>query len=208
MNRPILIGIAGGTGSGKTFFAKEFLKNQDKDRYLLIQFDSYYKDLGHLSFEERSNQNFDHPEAIDEPLLTQHIQALLNREKIHRPIYDFSSHLRKKETVTLASGDVILLEGILALHFLSLRELMDIKIFVEADADIRFIRRLKRDLTERGRTLESILEQYEQSVRPMHLRFVEPTKQFADIIIPNSEQNSVAIDLLQSKIKTLRLGNS
>jgi uridine kinase len=203
MSRHFLIGIAGGTGSGKTSVAKALLNTLGSDRVKLIQFDSYYKDLSNLSFEERSSQNFDHPEAIDEYLLVQHIQTLLDGKTINRPIYDFSTHLRTKETATIDSHDVILLEGILALHFESLRNLMDIKIFIDTDVDIRLIRRLKRDLTERGRTLESILEQYEKSVRPMHIRFVEPTKQFADAIIPQGGQNSVAIDLLKTKIKAI-----
>jgi len=203
MSRPFLIGIAGGTGSGKTSVAKTLLNNLGTDRVVLIQFDSYYKDLNHLSFEERSAQNFDHPNAIDESLLVQQIQSIIDGKTIERPIYDFATHSRKKRTVTIGNFDVLLIEGILALHFQSLRNLMDIKFFVDTDADIRFIRRLKRDLSERGRTLESIQEQYEKSVRPMHIRFVEPSKQFADIIIPEGGQNLVVIDLLQTKIEAI-----
>jgi len=203
MNKPVLIGIAGGTGSGKTLVTETLIERLGSKQIAMIQLDSYYKDLKGLSFEERSGQNFDHPDAIDEQLLCSHIRDLLAGKFINRPVYDFTKHLRKRETVRLSGHNIIILEGIFVLYFDSLRSLLDFKVYTDSDADIRLIRRLKRDLLERDRSLESILNQYEKYVRPMHLQFVESTKRYADIIIPEGGKNFVAIDLLQTKIEAI-----
>jgi len=203
MRKGILIGIAGGSGSGKTLVSRRLYDELGSDKVIIIQQDSYYKELSHLSFEERKNQNFDHPDALDEVLLLQHIHELLQGNYIEQPIYDFALHTRKKETRRIGDHLIIILEGILILHNPQLRELMDIKVYVDTDDDIRFIRRLKRDIQERGRSLESVIEQYEKLVRPMHLQFVEPSKRYADIIIPQGGHNLVAIDLLKTKIQAL-----
>jgi len=201
--KPVLIGIAGGSGSGKTLVAQTLIDLLGSDRVVVIQQDAYYKDLSHLPFEERVKQNFDHPDAFDEDLLVDHLQALLDGKTVQQPVYDFTRHTRKKETVPLGGHDIIILEGILILQSERLRSMMDIKIYVDTDADVRLIRRLRRDLVERGRSVESILSQYENSVRPMHLQFVEPSKRYADIIIPEGGKNMVAIDLLKTKIESL-----
>jgi uridine kinase len=203
MKRPVIIGIAGGSGSGKTLVARTLIERLGSDRVVVIEQDAYYKDLSHLPLEERARQNFDHPDAFDEDLLVQHLQGLIAGKSIDRPIYDFTQHTRKKETVRIGGHDIIILEGILILQSERLRRLMDIKVYVDTDPDVRLIRRLRRDLAERGRTLESILEQYEKSVRPMHLQFVEPSKRYADIIIPEGGKNYVAIDLLKTKIESI-----
>ncbi len=199
----ILIGIAGGTGSGKTLVANNIYNELGSDRVVILCQDSYYKDLSHLSPEERNAQNFDHPDAIDSELLIEQIKTLLQGKSIQQPIYDFVTHTRKKETKTIGPHTIIVLEGILILDNPDLRDLMDIKIYVDTDPDIRFIRRLRRDILERGRSLESVIQQYEESVRPMHLQFVEPSKRFADIIIPEGGYNRVAIDLIKTKIEAL-----
>ena len=199
----ILIGVAGGTGSGKSLVSEKLLKDMGTNQVAIIQQDSYYRNLAHLPFEERASQNFDHPDAIDTPLLLEHLKALLNGQAIERPVYDFKEHLRRPETVRLGPHSILILEGILILYYPQFRDLMDIKVFVDTDADIRFIRRLKRDLVSRGRTLDSVIHQYETTVRPMHLEFVEPSKRYADIIIPEGGHNHVAVDLLRTKIKTL-----
>ncbi len=203
MNHAILIGIAGGTGSGKTLVVKTLMERLGSDRVLMIQQDAYYKDLSHLKLEDRTAQNFDHPDAFDEELLIGHVEELLAGNPIERPIYDYSHHLRTDKTQRQGGQEILIVEGLLVLHSRRLRELMDIKVYVDADADIRLIRRLRRDLQERGRSTESILNQYEKSVRPMHLQFVEPTKRYADIIIPEGGKNYVAIDLLQTKIESI-----
>ncbi len=202
-SRPVLIGIAGGSGSGKTLVAQTLIDLLGSDRVVVIQQDAYYKDLSHLPFEERVKQNFDHPDAFDEELLVEHLEALLAGQTVQQPVYDFTKHTRKRETIPLGGHDIIILEGILILQSERLRRMMDIKIYVDTDADVRLIRRLRRDLIERGRSVESILSQYENSVRPMHLQFVEPSKRYADIIIPEGGKNMVAIDLLKTKIESL-----
>lgn len=203
MKPHILIGIAGGSGSGKTMVAQRIYEELGSDKVIIIQQDSYYKDLGHLSFAERTKQNFDHPDAFDHQLLISQLKNLLAGNAISQPIYDYTIHSRKKETRPIGEHIVIVLEGILILHDPGLRDLMDIKVYVDTDDDVRLIRRIRRDFNERGRSLESILDQYENSVRPMHLQFVEPTKRYADIIIPEGGYNLVAIDLLKTKIKAL-----
>jgi uridine kinase len=203
MNKSILIGIAGGTGSGKTSISKELLREYGHGEVVVIQQDSYYKDLAHMKLEERQLHNFDHPDAIDIKLFHEQTTDLLNGKTVDVPIYDFTTHARSIEKITVSSHHVIVLEGILALHFISLRKLMNIKIYVETPADIRFIRRLSRDIKERGRTTQSVIDQYLSTVRPMHDQFVEPSKYYADIIIPEGGENKVAIDLIRTKINSI-----
>jgi uridine kinase len=199
----ILIGIAGGSGSGKTLVAENILRDLGSDEITLVQQDAYYRDLSRLPFEERDRRNFDHPDAIDIDLLERQIRELLEGKTVLQPIYDFSCHCRKNQTRSVGPHALIVLEGILVLYYPRLREMMDIKVFVDTDADIRLIRRLRRDTEERGRTLESVLDQYEATVQPMHLEFVEPTKRYADVIVPEGGQNHVAVDLLKTKIRSL-----
>lgn len=203
MNSPILIGITGGTGSGKSTVAKQILKHLPHQSITIISQDAYYKNQDHLPMEERVKANYDHPFSFETDLLVEHLKALLRGESIHMPQYDFENHTRKKETVTLRSRSIIILEGILLFDEVRLRDLMDIKIFVDTDADIRVLRRIKRDIRDRGRTLESVVHQYMTTVRPSHLQFVEPNKKYADIIIPEGGKNKVAIDIIVTKIKTI-----
>lgn len=200
MKKPILIGLAGGTGSGKTTVAKSIYKNFENESICIIMQDSYYKDQSHLTLEERVDTNYDHPYAFDTDLLLDHIKALLKGESVDVPIYDFTNHTRKKETVRLTPKDIIIVEGILTLEDERLRDLYDIKLYVDTDADIRILRRLTRDIRDRGRTLESVISQYLNVVRPMHLQFIEPTKRYADLIIPEGGRNKVAIDILVATI--------
>lgn len=202
-NESILIGIAGGTGSGKTSIAREIIKEFTIGEVAVIQLDSYYKDLAHMDISERHAQNFDHPEAMDFELLHDHLSTLMNWETVNIPCYDFSTHTRKKEHDQIDPHHVLVVEGILALWDTNLRELMDIKLFVETPDDIRFIRRLTRDRDERQRTTQSVIDQYLHTVRPMHEQFVEPMKIYADLIIPEGGENEVAIDLIRTKIKSI-----
>lgn len=203
MNKPILIGITGGTGSGKSTIADALYSNFSKDCIAMIQQDMYYKDQSHLSMEERIKTNYDHPRAFDNDLLIKHLSDLINGIAINKPIYDFSNHNRAKETVRIDPKDIIIVEGILVLEDERLRELLDIKVYVDTDADIRILRRLIRDINERGRTVDSVVSQYLDVVRPMHMQFTEPTKRYADIIVPEGGQNKVAIDILVTKIKDI-----
>ncbi len=203
MVRRILIGIAGGSGSGKTLVARTIIRELGSDRVVVIDQDSYYKNLDDIPHRDRDARNFDHPDAFDGELLKRHIRDLLEGHPIEQPIYDYSQHQRLAETRTIGDHIVIVLEGILIFVDPELRALMDIKLFVDADHDVRFIRRLKRDLVERGRSVDSIIRQYEESVRPMHMQFVEPTKRHADLIIPEGGHNRVAIDLVKTKIREL-----
>lgn len=202
-DRPVVIGVAGGTGSGKTTVTRSIFQHFTDKTILMMEQDYYYKDQSHLPFEERLETNYDHPLAFDNDLLMEHIQKLLNRESIEKPVYDYKLHTRSDEVIPTDSKDVIILEGIMVLEDDRLRDLMDIKVFVDTDADVRIIRRLLRDINERGRTIDSVIDQYINVVRPMHLQFVEPTKRYADIIIPEGGQNHVAIDLMTTKIKTI-----
>ena len=205
MNRPrsLTIGIAGGSGSGKTTVAQEILGRVGPDRIAFLQHDSYYKDLSGLPPAQRADLNFDHPNSLETGLLTQHILALRDGTPVEVPIYDFSTHSRTGRTFTVAPRRVILVEGILIFVDAALRDLFDVKIFVDTDADIRFIRRLERDISERGRTTESVIHQYQTTVRPMHLEFVEPSKRYADVIIPEGGFNTAALDMVAARILTL-----
>ena len=199
----ILIGIAGGSGSGKTLVARTILRELGSDRVVVMDQDSYYRNLEDIPLRDRDTRNFDHPDAFDNDLLKQQVRDLLAGRSVAQPIYDYAQHRRLKETRTVGEHLVIVLEGILIFGDPELRELMDIKLFVDADPDVRFIRRLRRDLVERGRSVDSVIRQYEESVRPMHIQFVEPSKRFADLIIPEGGHNKVAIDLVKTKIREL-----
>ena len=203
MSRRILIGIAGGSGSGKTLVARNIVRELASDRVVIIDQDSYYKNLEDIPFRDREARNFDHPDAFDNELLRRHVRDLLEGQPIEQPIYDYAEHRRSRDTRLVGEHLVIVLEGILIFLDAELRALMDIKLFIDADPDVRFIRRLRRDHVERGRSVDSIIRQYEESVRPMHQQFVEPTKRYADLIIPEGGHNKVAIDLLKTKIREL-----
>jgi len=202
MPRPIIIGIGGGTGSGKTTIA-DAIKREVGDPITIITQDSYYQDFDHLSIEERTRINFDHPSAFDNALLISHITQLKNQQAIEMPVYDYVHHVRTKNTIRQKPTKIIIIEGILIYENPILRKLMDIKIFVDTDADVRILRRIKRDMNERGRTLDSVIDQYQKTVRPMHMEFVEPSKRFADIIIPEGGSNAIAIDMLVGKIRNV-----
>ncbi|XKE96113.1 uridine kinase [Metaplanococcus flavidus] len=202
-NRPVVIGIAGGSGSGKTSVTNSIYEVFKEHSVVVIEQDYYYKDQSHLEFEERLSTNYDHPLAFDTDLLIQHIDELLERRPIEKPVYNYAIHTRAEESIHIEPKDVIILEGILVLEDKRLRDLMDIKLFVDTDGDLRIIRRLLRDINERGRTIDSVIEQYLNVVRPMHNQFIEPTKRYADVIIPEGGQNEVAIDLMVTKIKTI-----
>ena len=203
MKKGILIGISGASGSGKTLVAENIFKKLGSDNVVLIQEDAYYKDLSSIPFDERTGKNFDHPDAFDHPLLASHIRDLLNGKTIGLPIYDYKTHSRKKETKMVGPHRIIVLEGILILNEPAINKQMDIKVFIDTDPDICFIRRLKRDINERGRDVNSVINQYMETVRPMYFQFIEPSKRHADIIIPQGGKNEVAIDILTTKIKSL-----
>ena len=200
---PLVIGIAGGSGSGKSTVAQEILRRVGAGRIAYLQHDSYYKDLRVMKASQHSDVNFDHPNALETELLIQHVIALRDFKPIQVPIYDFSTDTRKAETITVEPRNVILVEGILLYVEPELRKLFDVKIFVDTDPDIRFIRRLKRDITERGRSTESVIEQYLETVRPAHLEFVEPSKRYADVIIPEGGFNTAALDMVTARIESL-----
>jgi uridine kinase len=197
---PFIIGVAGGSGSGKTTVVSHIINRVGPENLVLIQHDSYYRDLKHLEFEDRAKQNFDHPSSLETELMVRHIEALSKGYSIEVPMYDFKNHVRKEETVSLAPKPVILIDGILIFFEKELRNLMDLKLFVDTDSDVRLIRRMRRDIIERQRTVESVLDQYEKFVRIMHLEFVEPTKRYADIIIPHGGENQAALDMLNALI--------
>lgn len=200
---PLVIGIAGGSGSGKTTVAMEILQRVGRDRISFIQHDSYYKDLTGLPPAQRDLVNFDHPNSLETELLISHIEQLKGGQAIEVPIYDFSSDSRTGDTFQVNSRRVIVVEGILIFVDPALRQLFDVKIFVDTDADVRLIRRLHRDITERGRTVESVINQYQSTVRPMHLEFVEPSKRYADVIIPEGGFNRAAMDMVVARIESL-----
>lgn len=200
---PLVIGIAGGSGSGKTTVAQEILRRVGTGRIAFLQHDSYYKDLSGLPPAQRDEINFDHPNSLETDLLIQHIAALRDGKPIEVPIYDFSTDSRTDQTFTVQPQRVILVEGILIFTEAALREMFDVKLFVDTDADLRFIRRLERDISERGRSTESVIKQYQTTVRPMHLEFVEPSKRYADVIIPEGGFNTAALDMVVARIEAL-----
>lgn len=202
-NRPLVIGIAGGTGSGKSTVSRAILESVPEKNVTIIEQDCYYKDQSQLPPEERVNVNYDHPLAFDTELMIQHVEMLINGQAIEKPQYDFTVHNRMKQTVRVESKEIILLEGILVLDSPKLRGLMDIKIFVDTDADVRIIRRIVRDMRDRGRSLESVINQYLNIVKPAHNEFCEPTKRYADIIIPEGGYNKVAVDIMVTKVKSI-----
>ncbi len=200
MSAPLILGIAGGTGSGKTTIAQAIVREL-KDDAAWVDHDSYYKDQSHLGPEERQRINFDHPDALDNELLLQHLLALKRGEGVDKPVYDFKTHTRTEVTTPIAPAPVVVVEGILTLAIVRLREVFDIRIFVDTDADIRLMRRIRRDIEQRGRTFADVRRQYYGTVRPMHMAFVEPSKRYANVIIPEGGENRIAIDLLVGKIR-------
>ena len=202
MNKPLIIGVAGGTASWKTSVSR-ILYDAFSDRTITLLRQDYYNDQSHMTMEERVKTNYDHPLSMDNELLVKHLKKLMLGYSIEKPIYDYTQHTRSEETEKIEPTKIIIVEGLFVLEDVKIRELLDIKIFVESDDDIRFIRRLLRDTTERGRTIDSVISQYIESVKPMHEQFVEPTKKYADIIVPDGKTNTVAIDLLITKINSI-----
>ena len=204
LDKPVIIGITGGSGSGKTTIAHKIAEDfDDNDRITIITQDSYYKDNTGIPMEDRMKINYDHPNAFDMPLLEEQLGMLLKRQAIEMPTYDFTAHTRSEKTVHVEPADIIILEGILVLFNEEIRDLMDIKVYVDTDDDIRFIRRLERDMKERGRSLDSVINQYLDTVKPMYHQFIEPTKRYADIIVPEGGANNVAIDMLTTKVESI-----
>jgi len=201
--RPVIIGVAGGTGSGKTTVAMRILERVGTEHIAYIPHDAYYRDLSHLPSAQRSQVNFDHPDSLETELLVEHLRRLRTGKPVEIPVYDFTTHTRTSETRRVEPAPVILVEGILVFAEPALRELFDVKLYVDTDADIRLIRRLQRDVQERGRTFESVIRQYLATVRPMHLEFVEPSKRYADVIIPEGGFNEVAIEMVAARIRGL-----
>ncbi len=199
----VIVGVAGGSGSGKTTIAQAIYEQLGPENVAYIPHDAYYHDLSHLPPEERAKRNFDHPDSLDTALLIEHLEKLKRGEAVDIPVYDFATHTRRPETRHIEPKPIIVVEGILVFVEPKLRDLMDIKIFVDTDADIRFIRRLTRDIRERGRTMESVIQQYLETVRVMHLEFVEPSKRYADIIIPEGGFNTVALDMVISRLRAM-----
>lgn len=206
-SRPVTIAVAGGTGSGKTTISNALLERVGHHNIAYLPHDAYYKDLSHLPISQKMLVNFDHPDSLDTPLLIEHIEALQCWEDVEIPIYDFTKHQRTIKTEHVSAQPIILVEGILIFAEPKLRDLFDVKIFVDTDADLRFIRRLERDIKERGRTAQSVIQQYLNTVRPMHLEFVEPSKRYADVIIPEGGFNTVAIDMVADRIRTMLAWN-
>lgn len=202
----VIIGVAGGSGSGKTTVVREIIRKLGKQQVTVIHHDSYYRDVSNLSFEERTRINYDHPNSLETPLLVKHLNDLKSGHSVEVPVYDFAEHNRGSETITAQPRKVIIVDGLLILWDADLRAMMDIKVYVDTDADLRFIRRLKRDIVERGRSAESVIDQYTATVRPMHLEFVEPSKRYADVIIPEGGYNKVGVDILLRYIKALHEG--
>ena len=201
--KSIIIGIAGGTGSGKTTIAKNIVQEYGPGEVVRLDLDSYYRDRSELTQKERSKINYDHPSALEIELLVDHLDGLCSGKDVQIPIYNFATHNRSKETRHIEPHKVIIIEGILALYYGELTQRMDLKLFVETPSDIRFIRRLKRDIMQRGRSVDSVIEQYRETVRPMHYQFVEPNKYQADVIIPEGGMNHVAVDLIRTKINAV-----
>jgi uridine kinase len=199
----VVIGIAGGSGSGKTTVQRRIVERFGPDHIALLDHDAYYRDLAHLPLEARARFNFDHPDALETDLMVQHLDGLLQGEAVAKPTYDFTNHRRLQATITVAPRPVVIVDGILVLAEPTLRERMDIKLYVDTPDDVRLMRRIERDLAERGRTLEAVLDQYRRTVRPMHLEFVEPSKRHADVIIPRGGKNQVAIDMVLARVQSL-----
>jgi uridine kinase len=208
MKKPIIIGIAGGTGSGKTTVVRRICAEVPEKNVAIIEHDAYYKEQSCLTYEERCRTNYDHPFAFDTDLFVEHIKELKKGNPIEKPIYDYEIHNRKKDTVLVEPKEIIIVEGILVFYEERIRELLNIKIYVDTDADIRILRRIVRDMNDRGRSLESIITQYLETVRPSHEQFVEPSKKYADIIITEGGNNLVAVDLMVTKIKSLLKSNN
>jgi uridine kinase len=201
--KPLIIGITGGTGSGKSTVCKAIIGSTPKENIAVLEQDAYYKDQSHLLLEERLKTNYDHPLAFDNDLLIKHIKGLCDRKVIQKPIYDYELHTRKQnETITIIPKDIIVVEGIMILEDEGLRDLLDIKIYVDTEDDLRILRRIQRDINERGRTVDSVIEQYLTTVKPAHDQFIEPYKKYADIIIPEGGKNEVAIDIVIAKIRS------
>jgi len=200
----LLLGIAGGTGSGKTTVASNIVKRLALDSITVITMDSYYRDLADLPPARRDEANFDHPDSIEQELFVAHLRALKAGHAIEQPVYDFTRHVRTEQTIRIEPRDVVIAEGILLFHVPEIREILDIRIFVDTPSDIRLLRRITRDIRDRGRTLESVTEQYVRTVRPMHEEFVEPSKRFADVIIPEGGYNEIAIDMVSSRIRLMQ----
>ncbi|MCH7618703.1 MAG: uridine kinase [Candidatus Marinimicrobia bacterium] len=201
--KPLLIGIAGGTGSGKTLVSNRIYEELGSKQVAIIEQDSYYRDHSDIPIDDRNNRNFDHPNAFDFELMRHQIKKLMEGRAVKVPVYDYKTHTRKKQRRTVKDHVVIILEGILTLFDPGIRAMMDIKVYIDTPSDTRFIRRLNRDTNERGRDIDSVVKQYQESVRPMHEQFVEPTKAYADIIIPGGGYNNVAVDLLKTKVSSL-----
>ena len=201
--RPIIIGVTGGSGSGKTSVSRAIFDQLHGHSLMMLQEDSYYKSQDDVPFEERTKVNYDHPNAFDTDLLIEQLEDLLNWKTIEIPVYDYAAHTRSKEVLVQEPREVIIVEGILTLNDARLRDLMDIKIFVDTDDDIRIIRRIQRDIEERGRTLQSVIDQYLETVKTMYHQFIEPSKRYADIIVPEGGENQVAIDLLVTKVRDI-----
>lgn len=201
--QPVVIGVAGGSGSGKTRLVREICLGLGTNPMTVIHHDAYYRDRHDLSLQERAAINYDHPDSLETDLLIRHVDALRRAKPVQVPVYDFTTHLRRAETTPALPGKVVVVDGILILAEPELRRRLDIKVYVDTDADVRLIRRLKRDTTKRGRTMESVLQQYHETVRPMHLEFVEPSKRYADIIVPEGGNNQVAVDMLVTKIRSV-----
>lgn len=201
MANPLIIGVGGGSGSGKTTVVTHILSSIGEENIQLLQHDSYYRDLSHLPLEKRKKQNFDHPSSLETELMIRHVEALKNGYQVDVPVYDFAAHTRSEETLKVTPKEIILLDGILIFTEPELRKKMDIKLFVDTDDDVRLLRRIKRDIMERGRDLEGVMNQYELYVRPMHLEFVEPSKRYADIIIPRGGENLVALEMVTATIR-------
>lgn len=204
----MVVGISGGTGSGKTTLAELILEKIGREKIAYLPHDAYYRDQKHLPLEERAKVNYDHPDSLETELLIKHIEQLKDGKAIEMPQYDFTIHSRKEKTVRIEPKRVVLVEGILIFVEKALRNLFDMKIYVDTDADIRFIRRLTRDVTERGRTVQSVINQYLSTVRPMHLEFVENSKRYADIIVPEGGMNAVALDMVIARLESLLTGES
>ena len=200
---PFLIGVAGGTGSGKTTVAERLAAMVGQRELALVKLDSYYRDRSDLPFEDRAAINYDHPDAFDWPLLMTHLGDLVGGASAPVPVYDFAAHLRTDEATVIEAGPVVVIEGILVLFEPRLRQLLDLKVYVDTDPDVRFIRRLQRDVADRGRTPASVIDQYLATVRPMHLQFVEPSKRYADVIVPHGGMNAPAFDMLVARVRSL-----